>query len=135
MFPSARARLPYRPLLHPRGSLPRRFLTQTTHDPIPANDPNTRKPVPNVSATNAAPTSAKGAQDPPLQELPKEAEEGRVTQAPNREVVWSRSQQQRSKAMSGPRFEQTIMEMQVCALDFRISNTVEETFVDIDVRN
>jgi hypothetical protein len=34
-------------------------------------------------------------------------------QAPNREGVWSRSQQAREKAMVGPRFEQMIMYDQV----------------------
>jgi len=33
-------------------------------------------------------------------------------QAPNRKGVWSRSQNLREKAMSGPRFEQTIMDLQ-----------------------
>ncbi|RPA87281.1 hypothetical protein BJ508DRAFT_197949, partial [Ascobolus immersus RN42] len=33
-------------------------------------------------------------------------------QAPNRETTWSRSQQPRSKAMVGPRFEQTVFETQ-----------------------
>ena len=37
-------------------------------------------------------------------------------QAPNRENPWSRSQQPRDRAMSGPRFEQTIMEYQVSML-------------------
>ncbi|RKF55245.1 Lactobacillus shifted protein [Erysiphe neolycopersici] len=35
-----------------------------------------------------------------------------VPQAPNRIDVWSRSQNPRSKAMSGPRFEQTLFEFQ-----------------------
>jgi hypothetical protein len=37
-----------------------------------------------------------------------------VAQAPNRAEVWSRSQQPRAAAMSGPRFEQTDFELQVC---------------------
>ena len=36
-----------------------------------------------------------------------------VSQAPNRADVWSRSQKPRSKAMTGPRFEQTIFDLQV----------------------
>lgn len=36
-----------------------------------------------------------------------------VTQAPNRAEVWSRSQQPRVVAMTGPRFEQTDFELQV----------------------
>ncbi|KAJ4304213.1 hypothetical protein N0V88_001826 [Collariella sp. IMI 366227] len=35
-----------------------------------------------------------------------------VTQAPNRTEVWSRSQQPRAVAMTGPRFEQTDFELQ-----------------------
>ena len=51
--------------------------------------------------------------DKPLQEMPEEGERQRVMQAPNRAAVWSRSQQPRERAMSGPRFEQTIMGLQV----------------------
>ncbi|TDZ37178.1 Lactobacillus shifted protein [Colletotrichum sidae] len=36
-----------------------------------------------------------------------------VGQAPNRSVVWSRSQQPRAQAMTGPRFEQTDFALQV----------------------
>lgn len=36
-----------------------------------------------------------------------------VTQAPNRTGIWSRSQQPRSTAMAGPRFEQTDFSLQV----------------------
>ncbi|KAA6409028.1 MAG: NADH-ubiquinone oxidoreductase [Lasallia pustulata] len=53
-----------------------------------------------------------GLQDGDLQELPEDAERQRVMQAPNRKGVWSRSQQPRERAMSGPRFEQTLMEFQ-----------------------
>ncbi|MBE3047350.1 hypothetical protein IMZ48_33505 [Candidatus Bathyarchaeota archaeon] len=35
-------------------------------------------------------------------------------QAPNRIDVWARGQQHRTKAMTGPRFEQTDGTMQVC---------------------
>jgi len=51
--------------------------------------------------------------DKPLQESVAEGEERRTMQAPNREGVWSRSQQAREKAMVGPRFEQMIMYDQV----------------------
>lgn len=57
-----------------------------------------------------------GLRDAPLQEMPKESEQQRQMQAPNRKEVWSRSQETRERAMSGPRFEQTIMGMQVCGL-------------------
>ena len=36
-----------------------------------------------------------------------------VQQAPNRGEIWSRSQQPRSEAMTGPRFEQTDFDLQV----------------------
>jgi NADH dehydrogenase (ubiquinone) Fe-S protein 6 len=38
-----------------------------------------------------------------------------INQAPNRVEPWSRSQQPRSKAMTGPRFEQTNFDEQVRA--------------------
>jgi NADH dehydrogenase (ubiquinone) Fe-S protein 6 len=53
------------------------------------------------------------ASDHALQENVGEGEKMRVMQAPNRSATWSRSQNPRAKAMSGPRFEQTIMELQV----------------------
>ena len=60
-----------------------------------------------------------GLRDEPLQEMPEKSEEQRQMQAPNRKEVWSRSQEKREVAMSGPRFEQTIMGMQVCMLLIR----------------
>ncbi|KAF2841157.1 NADH-ubiquinone oxidoreductase [Patellaria atrata CBS 101060] len=78
----------------------------------PANDPNPKAPVPNVSETNAVPTSSEGSFDKTLQESVPDGERMRVMQAPNRKGIWSRNQQPREKAMVGPRFEQTIMEDQ-----------------------
>ncbi|KAG2163877.1 hypothetical protein VTO58DRAFT_102796 [Aureobasidium pullulans] len=78
-------------------------------NPIPANDPKNRDTPSPVSSTNAMPLSSEGNMDKPLQESVAEGEERRVMQAPNRETVWSRSQQPREKAMVGPRFEQMIM--------------------------
>jgi NADH dehydrogenase (ubiquinone) Fe-S protein 6 len=66
-----------------------------------------------VSESNAVELDAGGARDAPLQELPEDGEKRRQMQAPNRSTIWSPSQQPREKAMSGPRFEQTIMEWQV----------------------
>ncbi|KAL8945248.1 MAG: hypothetical protein Q9211_000207 [Gyalolechia sp. 1 TL-2023] len=68
-------------------------------------------PVQNVSDTNAVP-SVTGLRDEPLQEMPEDSERQRQMQAPNRAEPWSRSQMPRERAMSGPRFEQTIMEYQ-----------------------
>lgn len=51
--------------------------------------------------------------DARISESVEHADNLRVTQAPNRSAIWSRSQNPRAKAMSGPRFEQTIMELQV----------------------
>lgn len=82
-------------------------------DRIPTNDPSPPPPVPNVSETNAVPSSTWGQQDALLQEEPEAAEQRREMQAPNRQNVWSRSQERREVAMRGPRFEQTIMELQV----------------------
>ncbi|EXJ91901.1 NADH dehydrogenase (ubiquinone) Fe-S protein 6 [Capronia epimyces CBS 606.96] len=77
-----------------------------------ANDPTPRKLTPNVSKTNETPVDAVGSQDAPLQELAEAAEQQRQLQAPNRAKPWSRSQQPRELAMTGPRFEQTIFELQ-----------------------
>lgn len=77
-----------------------------------ANDPFPSKKVPNVSKTNETPMVTPN-QDAPLVENAADAEKLRVTQAPNRAAVWSKNQNPRAKAMSGPRFEQTIMELQV----------------------
>ena len=86
-----------------------------TSDRVPTNDPSPPKAVRNVSDSNAVPISPQGLRDSdrPLQELPEDSERQRAMQAPNREEPWSRSQQPRERAMSGPRFEQTIMEYQV----------------------
>ncbi|KUL92529.1 hypothetical protein ZTR_02330 [Talaromyces verruculosus] len=79
---------------------------------IPANDPTPKKPVPNVSATNAVPVDSMGAFDAKLVEKPAEGEQNRQLQAPNRASTWAQSQRPREEAMTGPRFEQTIIELQ-----------------------
>jgi len=84
-----------------------------SENPVPTNEPNPRAPEKNVSETSGVPTSSAGSFDKVLQEAPALAEERRVMQSPNRASVWSRSQNPRAKAMSGPRFEQAIMEDQV----------------------
>jgi NADH dehydrogenase (ubiquinone) Fe-S protein 6 len=92
---------------------------------VPANDPVARKEVQTISETNATATSSEGAFDKVLQESFEQGEKLRKQQAPNRQGIWSRSQQPREIAMSGPRFEQTIIEDQVrhsCQLDFKKSN-------------
>ncbi|KAI0999726.1 hypothetical protein K3495_g8470 [Podosphaera aphanis] len=45
-------------------------------------------------------------------ETVREEENFGILQSPNRASIWSRSQNPKSKAMSGPRFEQTIMHLQ-----------------------
>ena len=109
--PAAFTRLP--PSLRPLR--PYSTSSDRTSDRIPTNDPSPPKPVQNVSDSNAVPMSPQGLRDSdrPLQEMPEDSERQRVMQAPNRKEVWSRSQQPRERAMSGPRFEQTIMEYQV----------------------
>lgn len=107
------------PIIHSPRAIPifpvrRSYATSDrSSDKVPTNDPNPPKPVQNVSDTNAVPISAMGLRDAPLQEQPEESEKQRQMQAPNRSEPWSRSQQPRERAMSGPRFEQTIMEFQV----------------------
>ena len=90
----------------------RRAYAYSANDKQEINDPNPPKKVPNVSKTNELPIETPH-RDAALQENAKEAEKLRVMQAPNRAGVWSRSQNPRARAMSGPRFEQTIMEFQV----------------------
>lgn len=121
-IPSPFARL--RPSLLPL----RQYSTSSdrTSDRVPTNDPSPPIPVQNVSDSNAVPISPQGLRDSdrPLQEMPEDSERQRVMQAPNRKEVWSRSQQPRERAMSGPRFEQTIMEYQVgFEHEFRGSST------------
>ncbi|KAI4097442.1 MAG: hypothetical protein LQ339_006760 [Xanthoria mediterranea] len=102
------------PSIHP-SILPfqRSYATsERSSDKVPTNDPNPPAAVQNVSDSNAVPISAMGLRDAPLQELPEDSEKQRQMQAPNRSEPWSRSQQPRERAMSGPRFEQTIMEYQ-----------------------
>lgn len=53
-----------------------------------------------------------------------DAEKMRVMQAPNRKDVWTRSQMPREMAMSGPRFEQTIMEVQVWHISFELGLSI-----------
>lgn len=117
MLPAARARFPSvlsRRLIS--SSQVRKGTTKgiTGDNPIPANVPpsQVREPPPSTSGT-PVPTSSTGSGDRTLQEMPEKAEERRVMQSPNRKSVWSRSQNPREMAMSGPRFEQTIMEDQV----------------------
>jgi NADH dehydrogenase (ubiquinone) Fe-S protein 6 len=68
--------------------------------------------VPNVSKTNEVPQEVQN-QDGRISESVEKGERFRLMQEPNRATTWSRSQRPREVAMSGPRFEQTIMELQV----------------------
>lgn len=90
-----------------------RAYSTPTDNPVPANESKPTERRSPVSSTNAVPTLAKGNIDAALQELEEAGEEARTLQAPNRSMTWSRSQQPRSQAMVGPRFEQTIMQDQV----------------------
>jgi NADH dehydrogenase (ubiquinone) Fe-S protein 6 len=93
---------------------PLRYVSNTTtSQQVPANDPVERAAKPNVSETNAMETSSEGSFDKVLQENVADGERFRTQQAPNYKGIWSRSQQPREVAMSGPRFEQSIMEDQV----------------------
>ncbi|KAL6155371.1 hypothetical protein ACJBU6_06958 [Exserohilum turcicum] len=94
--------------------LARSVSTATTSNQVPANDAVSRDAKPNVSKTNEMATSSVGAFDQSLQESVVDAEQLRTTQAPNFKGIWSRSQNPRAVAMSGPRFEQTIIADQVC---------------------
>ena len=112
MINSTRARTGLNVIRRTQTRVIRSYSTPKT-DPIQANEYDPERKVKNVSDTNKLPTSATGNQDDTLQEMPDKAEEKRVMQAPNRSGIWSRSQKPRSQAMTGPRFEQTVMEYQV----------------------
>ena len=88
-----------------------------TSDRVPTNEPSPPAPAPNVSSTNATPVSPMGLRDAPMVESVEEGEQQRQMQAPNRKDVWSRSQARKDEAMSGPRFEQTMMHMQVSRIE------------------
>ncbi|ESZ97189.1 NADH-ubiquinone oxidoreductase [Sclerotinia borealis F-4128] len=89
----------------------RRTYSFSANDQQELNTPNAPKKVPNVSKTNELPMETH-VNDASLQESVETGEKSRTMQAPNRSSKWSRSQNPREKAMSGPRFEQTIMEAQ-----------------------
>jgi len=91
----------------------RRSYAFTANDQQAINDPKKSKEVPNVSKLNELPIETPHS-DGRLIESAEKREELRVQQAPNRVGIWSHSQNPRAKAMTGPRFEQTIMELQVC---------------------
>lgn len=59
--------------------------------------------VPSTSKSSTEPTPAPVDENKPAE----------INQAPNKVGVWSRSQKPRSKAMTGPRFEQTDFDLQV----------------------
>lgn len=88
-------------------------IPRLSENAMQPNDPTPRTPKPNVSATNATPVDSMGQADYSLQEDPEIGERIRSMQAPNRASTWAASQQPREKAMTGPRFEQTIMSAQV----------------------
>ncbi|TVY75604.1 Lactobacillus shifted protein [Lachnellula suecica] len=89
----------------------RRSYAFSANDNKELNVSDKPKEVPNVSKTNELATETPHAGEA-LQESVEDAEHRRIMQAPNRATVWSRNQNPRGKAMSGPRFEQTIMELQ-----------------------
>lgn len=105
----------------PFSSSARASIARITDNPIPANDPVERGNQVTASKTNEMPTSSEGNMDAVLQESVEKGEAIRTSQAPNRKEVWSRSQQKRENAMVGPRFEQMIMEDQVCAAVWVVS--------------
>lgn len=115
MLSSARSRIPTRVARLPRP--PHRPMSTarmgTGENREQANDPTPPKQPPNVSKTNEVGVTAFGAHDGRLVESAEEGERQRQLQAPNRATIWSRSQQPRDRAMTGPRFEQTIIELQV----------------------
>ncbi|KAG9246958.1 hypothetical protein BJ878DRAFT_494949 [Calycina marina] len=88
-----------------------RFYAFSANENQSINTSDKPKDVPNVSKTNEI-SIKEPSTEQPLQETVEAAENMRVLQSPNRVGKWSRSQNPRANAMSGPRFEQTIMELQ-----------------------
>ncbi|KAK2749552.1 hypothetical protein FQN55_003252 [Onygenales sp. PD_40] len=121
MLSSARSRLCQLAARSSRAALPAIRAPYTTTTPrfaeqsenaIPTNSPTPPKKVSPISETNAVPLDSMGTQDGALQETPDRARAELARQSPNRQAIWAKSQQPREKAMAGPRFEQTIMELQ-----------------------
>lgn len=116
LSPTLRGALRQRPLA--AASIARRAYAARelpiTDNPIPPTDPQKREVQSNVAATNEMATTSAGSHDAVLQEKIADGEEKRRMQAPNRERTWSTNQMPRELAMAGPRFEQMIMEDQVC---------------------
>src|SRR2546421_7295057 len=115
MLSSARSRIPALAARLARTSLRPATTASagTGENREQANDPTPPKEPPNVSKTNEVGVTPVGSHDGVLQESAAEGERQRQLQAPNRSNIWSMSQQPRDRAMTGPRFEQTIMEHQV----------------------
>lgn len=106
-----------RTLLRRAAALPLRSTTSHIRrytGPLPGLPQSSASSVSNTSATNATPPAVEDTEyAAALTESVEEGERARKLQAPNREKTWSRSQQAREVAMTGPRFEQTNMELQV----------------------
>lgn len=84
-------------------------VPRLSENTIPTNNPNPQKPVTSISETNAREPAS-------MQETVEQAQKQLSMQAPNRATTWAKNQQERSKAMAGPRFEQTIIDFQVSQL-------------------
>ena len=106
----------------------RRTYAYSANDRQEINDPNPRKNVPNVSKSNELPMKTPE-RDAPVQEYVEDAEKLRVMQEPNRAGVWSRSQNPRADAMTGPRFEQTLMEFQVSTMLYPMRSRNSESLI------
>lgn len=117
MLPTVRSRIAaFSSSVAPRIASRAAYSTTTprfSENYMQPNDPTPQTPKPNVSETNATPVDSMGSWDAALKETPDVAERVRSLQAPNRKPTWAKSQRSREDAMSGPRFEQTIMELQV----------------------
>jgi NADH dehydrogenase (ubiquinone) Fe-S protein 6 len=90
----------------------KRSYAFSMNDKHELSDPAPPKNAPSVLKTIELPVETH-TRDQSLQEYVDEAERFGMMQAPNRATIWSRSQNPRPKAMSGPRFEQTIIKHQV----------------------
>ncbi|RDL38185.1 Uncharacterized protein BP5553_05618 [Venustampulla echinocandica] len=108
MLPTLRSRAAWQISRRAQVSARRTFAVSANNR---QEDPNSLRDVKPVSKSNVLPVES-GQTSSALQEDVDVGERARVMQAPNRATTWARSQEPRAKAMSGPRFEQTIMEAQ-----------------------
>lgn len=102
------------PTMLPRLLLRRQLFTRATLVRSYATAPTPVPPKADATAQQPKSNEPEDGKTTAVVENADVAERARTMQAPNRSSTWSGRQNPREVAMSGPRFEQTIMELQVC---------------------